>query len=121
MLKYEYIKKEWIVSPNAARVYRASAFLSIALFFGWWAILLSGGIPSTVAPIVRLLLLVGVLGAAITLAGMEFFLFRFDDSHPLKQIIWFLVLLFPLLGAPLYCFAVYSRSTALKGSYSSHS
>jgi hypothetical protein len=45
---------------------------------------------------------------------MEFFLFRFDDSHPLKQIVCFLVMLFPILGAALYCFIVYSRSDVLK-------
>lgn len=38
----------------------------------------------------------------------------FDDSHPLKQMVWFLVILFPLLGASLYCFVVYSRSDVLK-------
>ena len=76
-----------------------------------------GGIPSTIAPVVRLLLLVGALGAGITFVGMEFFLFRFDDSHPLKQIVWFLVMLFPLLGAALYCFIVYSRSNVLKSTY----
>ena len=117
MLKYEYINKEWIVSPTACRVYRASAALSVALFFGWWAILFFGGIPPTIAPLVRLLLFAGVLGAGITFVGMEFFLFRFDDSHPLKQIAWFLVMLFPLLGAASYCFIVYSRSNALKSTY----
>jgi hypothetical protein len=117
MLKYEYINKEWIVPPTAGRVYRASATLSVALFFGWCALLFVGGIPSTIAPVMRLLLLAGVLGAGITFVGMEFFLFRFDDSHPLKQIVWFLVMLFPLLGAALYCFIVYSRSTALKSTY----
>jgi hypothetical protein len=116
MLKYEYIKKEWIVSPTARRVYRASATLSMALFFGWWAILVVGRIPETMAPAVRLLLLAGALGAGITFVGMEFFLFRFDDSHPLKQIVWFVVMLIPLLGASLYCFAVYSRSRVLKSS-----
>ena len=100
MLKYEYIKKEWIVSPTARRVYRASATLSVALFFGRWAILVVGRIPETVAPAVRLLLLVGVLGAGITVVGMELFLFRFDELHPLKQVFWFLVMLLPLLGAP---------------------
>ena len=99
MVKYEYINKEWIVSLTARRVYRVSAALSIALFFGWWAILFVGGIPSAIAPLVRLLLFAGVLGAAITLVGMEFFLFRFDDSHPLKQVLWFLLMLLPLLGA----------------------
>jgi hypothetical protein len=114
MLKYEYINKEWIVSPSARRVYRISASLSVALFFGWWTILIAGGIAGSMALLVRLLLLVGVLGAGITIVGMEFFLFRFDDSHPLKQVIWFLVMLFPLLGAPLYCFLVYSRSGVLQ-------
>lgn len=116
MLKYEYLKKEWIISPTARRVYRASATLSLALFFGRWALLSAGRIPETLAPAVRLLLLAGVVGAGITLVGMEFFLFRFDESHPLKQIVWFVVMLVPLLGAPLYCFAVYSRSEALKRS-----
>ncbi len=114
MLKYEYINKEWIVSPTARRVYRISASLSVALFFGWWAILMVGRIADTIAPVVRLLLLAGVLGAGITIVGMEFFLFRFDDSHPLKQVVWFLVMLFPLLGAALYCFIVYSRSDVLR-------
>src|SRR5580765_4881625 len=117
MLKYEYINKEWIVSPTAGRVYRASAARSVALFFGWWSILFAGGIPPTIAPLVRLLLFAGVLGAAITFVGMEFFLFRFDDSHPLKQIFLFLVMLFPLLGAASYCFIVYSRSSVLKSTY----
>lgn len=115
MLLYEFINKEWIVSPAARRVYRASASLSVALFFGCWAVLV-GGIPGSIAPVVRLLLLAGVLGAGVTIVGMEYFLFRFDDSHPLKQIVWFLVMLFPLLGAPLYCFVVYSRSEVLKRS-----
>ena len=78
--------------------------------FCWWAVLVAGGIPETIAPVVRLLPLAGVLRAGITIVGMEFFLFRFDDSHPLKQIVWFLVMLFPILGAALYCFIVYSRS-----------
>jgi hypothetical protein len=117
MLKYEFINKEWIVSPTAGRVYRASAALSVALFFGWCIILFVGGIPPTIAPLVRLFLLAGVLEAGITFVGMEFFLFRFDDSHPLKQIVWFVVMLFPLLGPALYCFIVYSRSNALRSTY----
>ena len=116
MLPYEYIKKEWIVSPTARSVYRASASLSVALFFGWWTILVMGGIPDAIAPAVRALLLAGIVGAGITFIGMEFFLFRFDDSHPLKQIVWFLVMMFPLLGPALYCFVVYSRSDVLRRS-----
>lgn len=100
----------------ARSVYRASAALSLALFLGWWAVLVMGRVPEPLAPIVRLLFLAGVLGAGITLVGMEFFLFRFDDSHPIKQIIWFFVMLLPLVGASLYCFLVYSRSDVLKKS-----
>jgi hypothetical protein len=114
MMPYEYISKEWIVSPTARRVYRAAAGLSVSLFFGWWAILVAGGIPESLAPIVRVFLLAGVVGYATTMTGMEFFLFRFDNSHPLKQIAWFLVMLFPLLGPALYCFIVYSRSDVLR-------
>jgi len=110
MLKYEYLKKEWIVSPTARRIYRISASLSLALFFGIWLTLFEGGISGPMAAVVRLLFFVGALGAGITLVGMEFFLFRFDDSRPLKQLIWFCITLVPLIGAALYCLIVYSRS-----------
>jgi hypothetical protein len=114
MQSYEYINNKWIVSPVARRVYRISASLSVALFFGLWVVLFQGAIADTSAPFARLLLFVGALGAGITFVGMEYFLFRFDDSHPLKQIVWFCVMLFPLLSAALYCFLAYSRSNALK-------
>jgi hypothetical protein len=45
---------------------------------------------------------------------MEFFVFRFDNSHPLKQVFWFLVMIIPAIGAALYCFLVYSRSEQFK-------
>ena len=110
MLKYEYLKEEWIVSPTARRVYRISASLSLALFFGMWLTFFEGGIPEPMAAVARLLFFAGALGAGITFVGMEFFLFRFDDSHPLKQVVWFCIMLVPLLGAALYCLIVYSRS-----------
>lgn len=116
MLRYELITKEWIVSRMARRIYRISATLSVALFLGLFVSAVAGGIPERVAPIARLLLLAGVLGYATTMAGMEVFLFRFDDSRPLKQIFWFCVLLFPMLGPALYCFVVYSRSDVLRNS-----
>jgi hypothetical protein len=116
MLKYEYINKEWIVSRTARRVYRGAAALSVALFLGLLAAALEGGIPESIAPIARLFLLAGVLGYATTMAGMEYFLFRFDNSHPLKQIFWFCVMVLPFLGPALYCFIVYSRSDVLKSS-----
>jgi len=120
MLRYEYINKEWIVSPAARRVYRASACLSIGLLLGWWIALFEGGIPSAFALASRLLLFIGVLGAGITLIGMEYFLFRFDDSHPLKQMAWVCMMMFPLLGPALYCFIVYSRSNVVRSVCETH-
>jgi hypothetical protein len=110
MLQYEYLKKEWIVSPTARRIYRISASLSVGLFFGIWLTLFEGGIPGPMAAVARLLFFAGALGAGITFVGMEFFLFRFDNSHPLKQVVWFCIMLIPLIGAALYCLIVYSRS-----------
>jgi hypothetical protein len=110
VLKYEYINKEWIISPGARRVYRISASISLALFLGFVAILSEGGIPQGSPAIARVLLLIGAIGAGITLVGMEYFLFRFDDSNALKQVLWFFIMLVPLLGASLYVFIVYSRS-----------
>lgn len=64
-------------------------------------------------PFARLLLLAGIVGTALTEIGMQYFLFRFDDSPPMKQILWFCVMLFPPLGPALYCFTVYSRAKML--------
>ncbi len=106
---HQYIKKEWIVSPAARRVFRASAGISLTLYLslGWG--LVSGGIP-----LLRQFLFIGLLAMGVTAAGMEAFLFFFDDSPAWKQILWFLVMVFPPLGPALYCFVVYSRLTAIK-------
>lgn len=71
-------------------------------------------IPEGLFPIVRLFLLAGVLGTAITIVAMEYFLFGFDNSSALKKVFWFGVMLFPLLGPALYCFIVYSRSDVVE-------
>jgi hypothetical protein len=68
-----------------------------------------GQIPSNAIPILRALLLSGVVGAALTMVAMEYFLFGFDNSSSLKKAIWFCILLLPPLGPALYCFVVYSR------------
>ena len=116
MLKYDYITKEWIVSSTARIVYRAAAGVSLGLFALLVAIQLDSNMLDALRPILRLLLLVGVLGAATTLIGMQYFLFRFDNSHPLKQVLWFCVMIFIPLGPALYCFFAYSRSDVLKRS-----
>jgi hypothetical protein len=116
MNSYEWINREWLISPTARRVYRISAALSITSFVALWFVFFDAGMPRAVAPFARLLLFAGALGTCTTFVGMEYFLFRFDDSHPLKQIAWFCVMLVPLLGPALYCFIVYSRSEAVKNS-----
>lgn len=114
MLKYEYINKEWIVSPTARRVYRSAAVLSFMVFLPVIAVLFPGKIPASIPPILRSLLLIGVLGTAITAIGMEYFLLRFDKSYALKQLFWFCAIIFAPIGPALYCFLVYSRSAEFK-------
>ncbi len=106
MLRYDLINKEWIVSPTARLVYRAAAIADLALIPIIVAIQLSHPAPTYL----KQLLFLSVLGAALTTIGMEYFLFRFDDSGALKQIFWFCAMLFFPIGGALYCFVVYSRS-----------
>lgn len=119
MQPYEFINKEWIVSSAARRVYRIAAYLSIMLFL-LWCYTLFEGVPRAYLPFTRLLVFAGVLGAGTVFVGMEYFLFRFDQSHPLKQLAWFCVMLFPLLGSAIYCLVVYSRSTIVRNCRTSH-
>lgn len=118
MLRYYYINKEWILSATARRVYRLSASLSLMLFLLKLAINVHYAFPPVVIPLLRLLVFAGVLGAATTLVAMEYFLFGFDKTPAGKKVFWFLVLLLPLLGPPIYCFVVYSKSNLLVGSSS---
>ena len=113
MLKYEYVNKEWIVSPTARRVYRTAAAVSLTLPALLVAIRLPGGFEA-IHPFIRPLVFIGVSGTATNLVGMEYFLARFDNSHVLKQIFWFCVMIFPPIGPALYCFFVYSRSDAIQ-------
>jgi len=114
MLRNCYINKEWIVSPVARRVYRLAASLSLALFLFLTAVRVTGGIPESVVPVVKLPVFAGVLGAAITMVAMEYFLIGFDSSSASKKVFWFCVMLLPPLGPSLYCFVVYSRSEVFK-------
>ena len=120
MLRNYYINKEWIVSRTARRVYRVAASLSLTLFFFLAVVRFRGGIPDTFVPVLKLPLFAGVLGAAITMVAMEYFLFGFDNSSAMKKLFWFCVMLLPPLGPPLYCFVVYSRSDALKAAIGEH-
>ncbi|MFZ0277895.1 MAG: hypothetical protein WA254_03385 [Candidatus Sulfotelmatobacter sp.] len=114
MLRYDFINKEWIVSRAARRIYRTAAVTSLALYPIMVALRVSE-VPRILVPALRPVLLASIIGAGVTLVGMEFFLFRFDDSHALKQIFWFGAMLFIPLGPALYCLLVYSRSKAFAG------
>jgi hypothetical protein len=109
MNTYDLIDKKWILSPTARRVYRTSAAVSLTLYVSLFSAMAKGPTPFW-----KQALFLGVLGTAITGTGMEVFLFRYDDSGALKQILWFVVMLFFPLGPALYCYLVYSRSKALK-------
>src|ERR1700749_473347 len=107
MLRNCYINKEWILSATARQIYRLSSTLCLTLFLFLWAVRMHVPIPSTILPIVRMLLFVGVVGASTTMVAMEYFFVGFDNSAMWKKAFWFFVLLAPPLGPPLYCFVVY--------------
>lgn len=109
MEPYQYVKKEWIVSPGAQHVYRAAAVISLMVYPLLVALIYNGPLP-----VLKQLLFVAVLATALNGVGMEFFLFRFDESQAWKQIFWFCALIFIPIGPALYCFLVYSRSRAVK-------
>ncbi len=111
MINYMYIQKEWIVSPFARRFYRATARGSVAFLF--FAVFVAMGfLPAFFAPLAKALLLAGALSTGATMLGMECFLFLFDNkSLAYKQVFWFFMMLLPL-GATIFCFLVYSRSSA---------
>jgi hypothetical protein len=104
-----------IVSRKARSIYRLSAGLSIPFIFvsGW--LLSAPNLSKAGTQFAEPLLFIGLLALVLTTAGMEAFLFRFDDSSAPKQMFWFLIMLVPGIGAILYCFLVYSHSKALEG------
>ena len=114
MLHYEFLNKEWVVSATAYRVYRFSAGLSIVLFVGLLWALSQGERSSLSGSALRAVALAAALATATTFVGMEYFLFRFDNSHPLKQLLWFCIMIFPFFGPALYCFVVYSRTDLVR-------
>jgi hypothetical protein len=69
-------------------VYRTAAALSLLLIPVLW-VAFGGGMLGPLRPILRPLLFVGSARMALTGLGIEYFLLRFDDSHPLQQGFWF--------------------------------
>jgi hypothetical protein len=114
MSVYFNIKKEWIVSTGAKRIYTAASFLSLALVPVMMWIRSLGEVPESLSGIATIALAACAFGAAAISAAMEFFIFLYDDSSALRMIFWFLVLLVFPIGAPIYFFRVYCRSNALR-------
>jgi len=116
-LNHYYINKEWMLSVTARCVYRAAAVLSLILIPALiWFVNLGSypGTSATLMLVVKRIVLAGVVGTATTTIAMEYFIFGYDDSAGWKKTFWFIVMLLPAIGAPLYCFVVYSRSNVLK-------
>jgi hypothetical protein len=120
MLRNYYINREWLVSPTARRVYRMSATFTLLLLVTLLSLGAiysqdtSGYIPGGILPLLRLVILLGVVGTAITFVGMEYFLFTFDSSSALTKTFWFCAMLVPMLGPPLYCFFIYLRTEPVR-------
>jgi tellurite resistance protein TehA-like permease len=111
MLRYEFISKEWIVSPRARLVYRAAAVASLMLIP-----LLAEIIIYPQHTFLRPLVFLAVVGMALNGLGMEYFLIRFDNSPAWQQILWFFANILIPVGPALYCFIVYSRSEVVTNS-----
>jgi hypothetical protein len=73
MLRHYYINRGWMVSIAARRVYRVATSLSLALFFVFLAMGLTEAIPDALIPVLKAVILAGVLGSATTMVAMEYF------------------------------------------------
>jgi hypothetical protein len=109
-----FINRSWMVSTTAQSVYRIAAWLSLGLFAMLISIPFLPELPSALSELFRLALFACVLGAAVTLVAMEYFLFGFDTSSELRKSLWFLALCLIPVGPAIYAFRVYSRSPVLE-------
>ena len=89
MLRNYYINRDWMVSVTSQRVYRAAAVLSLVLFFLLLVKPSPHAVPEALIPVFRLLFFAGIVGAAVTIVAMEYFLFGFDQSSAMKKVFWF--------------------------------
>lgn len=96
MLRSYCINRGWIISATARWIYRLAGTLSLALFFLLFDVHLTGAIPHALLPGLKPILFAGVLGTATMLIAMEYFLFGFDDSSPLRKVLWFCVRMLPI-------------------------
>lgn len=114
MLRNYYINREWLLSETARRVYRAASTATVLFFAMIISVGLVDHVPENLLPFIKGFVLLGVLGTAITVVAMEYFMVNFDTSSAMAKTVWFCVMLLPFVGAPLYCFLVYSRAEAFR-------
>ena len=113
MLAHYWISKSWMVSATAQRVYRLTAWLSIGFFVLLVATPFLPNMSEGLNFLYRVSFFTGLLGAAITLVAMEYFLFSFDQSSSAMKVLWFVMLCCAPLGPAIYCLFGYSRSKIL--------
>ena len=116
---YLPIKRSWLFSQTAQRIYFSSALLTlafIATLLGVRMAMAAVGTRSLAAPasaVVQTLLYPEVAGVAMLWIGMWYFWFGFDSSHYLKKAVWFVLLGFLApFGTLLYYFLVYRHFVA---------
>ena len=119
---YLPIKRSWIVSRFAQRLYFGCALTNLYLFavlVGTQTALAESSVSSlnespAAVLLVKILLWPGVLGTGLLAVAMWYFWFTFDQSHWMKKACWFVVLFLGLtLGPMLYYFFAYRRNPAL--------
>jgi energy-converting hydrogenase Eha subunit G len=119
---YLPITRGWMVSRRAQRVYFCCAIANLYLFavlLGTFSAMAASGVvflaDHSAAPLVRILLWPGVVGAGILAIAMWYFWFSFDQSYWTKKACWFVVLILGLaLGPVIYYFFAYRRNQALE-------
>jgi hypothetical protein len=111
------IPRAWIVSPNARRLYTLAALFSIA-FEAFVVAMITVGrgaahslstSPFFIA-LLRGVVFVGALAAALTWVSMLYFWFEFDNSHFMKKFGWFLALILAAPTSAFYCLTTYRNS-----------
>jgi hypothetical protein len=113
---YLPIRRSWLFSPTARRVYLLCAVLALGLIATEIGVYLAmsaagaGKFTPAAALFVRALLYPEIAGTALLWIAMWYFWFGFDSSHYLKKALWFVFLFFLApFGTLIYYFVAYRR------------
>ena len=119
---YLPIKRGWIVSRGAQRLYSCCAIANLyllAVLVGTRTAMAESGVWSLedfpgARLLVKSLLWPGIIGTAILAIAMWYFWFTFDESPWGKKAFWFLILFFGFaLGPVLFYFFAYRKNPVL--------